>query len=235
MPAPDGLHDHCDSRGLKASSSITRVRLSICTRIGTVWTFACAPGRSSLGRLRIGLLTFTVEGVIVADIPISIYVGNRPMTAEMVTASGRPYRSIFCSYTAGIRASSSALTSLQGPLGIEYLRDVVSLRSGEPWQLALLSMIQRADIFQLSGRAMRSGRSTWKMSGGMLCGSAANHRGSSARFTGRSRCPPHRRSWGISALPSSPNWPRGSDGLYPTFIGLSSAFGPNHNRLFDGR
>ena len=96
-----------------------------------------------------GLLTFTVEGVIVADIPISIYVGDRVMTAEMVNAPGKPYRSIFCSYsrrdTCVVRHVERAFKTL----GIDYLRDVVSLRSGEPWQPALLSMIERADIFQL--------------------------------------------------------------------------------------
>jgi hypothetical protein len=105
-----------------------------------------------------GLLTFTVEGVIVADIPISIYVGDRPMTAEMVNAPGRPYRSIFCSYSRRDTCVVKHVERAYKTLGIDYLRDVVSLRSGEPWQPALLSMIERADIFQLfwSRNAVRS-------------------------------------------------------------------------------
>jgi hypothetical protein len=34
-------------------------------------------------------------------------------------------------------------------LGLEYLRDVRILRSGEKWNPALLEAIERADIFQL--------------------------------------------------------------------------------------
>jgi TIR domain len=34
-------------------------------------------------------------------------------------------------------------------LGMEFLRDVEKLRSGEKWNPALLAMIERADIFQL--------------------------------------------------------------------------------------
>ena len=105
-----------------------------------------------------GLLTFTVEGVIVADIPISIYVGDRPMTAEMVHAPGRPYGAIFCSYSRRDTCVVKHVERACKTLGIDYLRDVVSLRSGEPWQPALLSMIERADIFQLfwSRNAVRS-------------------------------------------------------------------------------
>ena len=105
-----------------------------------------------------GHLTFTVEGVIVADIPISIYVGDRVMTAEMVNAPGEPYRSIFCSYSRRDTCVVKRVERACKTLGIDYLRDVVSLRSGEPWQPALLSMIERADIFQLfwSRNAVRS-------------------------------------------------------------------------------
>ena len=105
-----------------------------------------------------GLLTFTVEGVIVADIPISIYVGDRPMTAEMVHVPGRPYGAIFCSYSRRDTCVVKHVERACKTLGIDYLRDVVSLRSGEPWQPALLSMIERADIFQLfwSRNAVRS-------------------------------------------------------------------------------
>ena len=105
-----------------------------------------------------GHLTFMVEGVIVADISISIYVGDRVMTAEMVNAQGRPYRSIFCSYSRQDTCVVKHVERACKALGIDYLRDVVSLRSGEPWQPALLSMIERADIFQLfwSRNAVRS-------------------------------------------------------------------------------
>ena len=96
-----------------------------------------------------GLLTFTVEGVIVADIPISIYVRDRVMKAEMVNASAGPYRSIFCSYSRQDTCVVKRVERACKTLGIDYLRDVVSLRSGEPWQPALFSMMERADIFQL--------------------------------------------------------------------------------------
>ena len=96
-----------------------------------------------------GLLTFTVEGVIVADIPISIYIGDRVMKAEMVNAPIRPYQSIFCSYSRQDTCVVKRVERACKTLGMEYFRDAVSLKSGEPWQPALLSMIERADIFQL--------------------------------------------------------------------------------------
>ena len=71
-----------------------------------------------------GLLTFTVEGVIVADIPISIYVRDRVMKAEMVNASAGPYRSIFCSYSRQDTCVVKRVERACKTLGIDYLRDV---------------------------------------------------------------------------------------------------------------
>src|SRR5690606_38529179 len=47
-----------------------------------------------------GRLTFTVEGIIVADVPLSVFVGaTGTAKAEPASASGKPYDAIFCSYS----------------------------------------------------------------------------------------------------------------------------------------
>jgi hypothetical protein len=86
------------------------------------------------GRASNGLLTFTVEGVIVADIPISIYVGERGSADEMVVVSGRPYQAIFCSYSHRDKRVAERAESVCKSLGIDYLRDVITLRSGKRWR-----------------------------------------------------------------------------------------------------
>jgi hypothetical protein len=105
-----------------------------------------------------GMLTFTVEGVIVADIPISIYVGERGSAAEMAVTSVSPYQAIFCSYSHRDKKVIEHVESACKTLGITYLRDAIELRSGQRWQDELRAMIERADIFQLfwSRNAARS-------------------------------------------------------------------------------
>jgi hypothetical protein len=95
-----------------------------------------------------GAITFTVEGIIVADIPLSIFVGA-VSSALQATPAVKLYHAIFCSYshddTQIIRRAESAYRAL----GLDYLRDVVSLKSGQHWSEELLSLIGKADIFQL--------------------------------------------------------------------------------------
>lgn len=107
-----------------------------------------------------GRLTFTVEGVIVADIPISIYVGEglRGPVVEMVGVQGGPYQAVFCCYSRRDTRIVERVECACKSLGIDYLRDIITLRSGQRWQAELLALIERADIFQLfwSRNAARS-------------------------------------------------------------------------------
>jgi len=97
-----------------------------------------------------GMVTLSVEGVIVADIPISIYVAEKPPQPQLYQKSiSQFYRSIFCSYSHKDKQIVERVESAIKSLGIKYLRDVTTLRSGELWDERLLEMIEEADIFQL--------------------------------------------------------------------------------------
>jgi hypothetical protein len=110
------------------------------------------------GRASNGVLTFTAEGVIIADVPISIYVGERGSAAEMAVASGRPYQAIFCSYSHRDKRVAKRVEAVCKALGFTYHRDVMMLRSGQHWRDEIRALIERADIFQLfwSRNAARS-------------------------------------------------------------------------------
>jgi hypothetical protein len=96
-----------------------------------------------------GMVTFTVEGIIVAELPISIFVGR--MVGESLTgAVTKPaYTSIFCSYSRDDTAIIERVEKAYKALGFTYLRDVISLRSGQDWNSEILKLIETADLFQL--------------------------------------------------------------------------------------
>jgi hypothetical protein len=96
-----------------------------------------------------GRLTFTVEGVIVADLPLSIFVGANVGQAATETVSRKPYDAIFCSYSRKDMAIVQRVERAYRILGNQYMRDMISIRSGEQWSDALKTLIDQADIFQL--------------------------------------------------------------------------------------
>jgi hypothetical protein len=96
-----------------------------------------------------GRMTFTVEGIIVADIPMSIFVGETVSASQTASASTKPYNAIFCSYSRKDMQIVKRVERAYKALGMEYLRDLISIRSGENWSEALETLIEKADIFQL--------------------------------------------------------------------------------------
>jgi outer membrane biosynthesis protein TonB len=97
-----------------------------------------------------GVVTFTVEGIIIADIPLSIYVGQLVSTGDVRTrAAAKLYHAIFCSYSHRDTQIVSRAERAYKALGLDYLRDVISLKSGQEWDEELLNLISKADIFQL--------------------------------------------------------------------------------------
>ncbi len=99
-----------------------------------------------------GRITFRVEGVIVADLPLSIYVSPEAGAARPVgqtAAAARPYRAIFCSYSHRDTPVVLRIEKAIKVLGDAFLRDATTLRSGEAWNAGLLTLIDRADLFQL--------------------------------------------------------------------------------------
>ncbi|MCL4251191.1 MAG: TIR domain-containing protein [Anaerolineae bacterium] len=102
-----------------------------------------------LNRAVNGSMTFSVEGVIVADLPISIFVGEMVGEAMTGAVTKTPYNSIFCSYSHDDTQIVERVEKAYKALGMTYLRDVITLRSGQAWNEELMRLIEQADIFQL--------------------------------------------------------------------------------------
>lgn len=98
-----------------------------------------------------GRITFLVEGMIVADVPISVYVSQTAGEAALQPreATVSPYQAIFCSYSHQDTAIVERVERASRYFNFRYLRDVTTLRSGEAWNARLLELIDSADIFQL--------------------------------------------------------------------------------------
>lgn len=96
-----------------------------------------------------GMVTFTIEGIIIAELPLSIFVGR--MVGESLTgAVTKPaYSSIFCSYSRDDTTVVERVERAYKALGFTYLRDVITLRSGQDWNSEILKLIETADLFQL--------------------------------------------------------------------------------------
>jgi hypothetical protein len=63
--------------------------------------------------------------------------------------TSHPYQRVFVSYSREDSSIADQLGEAYKALGLEYLRDVKVLRSGEKWAPALLNLIDKSEIFQL--------------------------------------------------------------------------------------
>lgn len=98
-----------------------------------------------------GYLSVTVEGVLVADLPLSVYVskyGAREIDVMRMIVR-KPYRALFASYSAVDTQIVERLQRVADALGLYTLRDMVQLKaSGDPTD-ERLKLIEQADVFQL--------------------------------------------------------------------------------------
>ena len=110
------------------------------------------------GEVHEGMITFTVEGIIVCEIPLYIEVNPNTSipiaaapTAPLVTAAPprKAYQAVFCSYSRKDLQIVERVERAYRILGFDYLRDLTTIRPGEDWDSRLLQMIEQADIFQL--------------------------------------------------------------------------------------
>jgi uncharacterized protein YjbI with pentapeptide repeats len=100
-----------------------------------------------------GRVSFYVGPVLIGEVQITVYISRdgrhtdpeRPHAHE----TAKPYQAVFVPYSHKDRAIVDRLERAYRVLGMEYLRDVRILRSGEKWNPALLDKIEEADIFQL--------------------------------------------------------------------------------------
>jgi uncharacterized protein YjbI with pentapeptide repeats len=106
-----------------------------------------------LDRLVTGRVAFYVGPILVGEVRIFGCISNDAGDIDPESPdsqeTGRPYQSIFVSYSQQDAAIVDELEKAYTVLGMKYLRDVRALRSGQKWNRALLGMIEKADIFQL--------------------------------------------------------------------------------------
>jgi predicted acylesterase/phospholipase RssA len=123
-------------------------------------TFRLLASAALDGKTAHGRLTVFHGNIILAEINLAIAVGGDAArsTEPSVRDSARPYRKIFASYSHKDAAVVDEFSRHMSALGDQYLRDAVSLRSGEEWSERLAALIGEADIFQLfwSRHSMRS-------------------------------------------------------------------------------
>ena len=99
-----------------------------------------------------GRISFFVGPILVAEIGLHAPVVIDDLgsaTPHLARSTVEQYQSVFVSYSHKDAEIVDQLERAYRVLGLEYLRDVRSLRSGEKWNESLLKMIDRADIFQL--------------------------------------------------------------------------------------
>ncbi|MBN2092237.1 toll/interleukin-1 receptor domain-containing protein [candidate division KSB1 bacterium] len=100
-----------------------------------------------------GKLLFYVGPILVAEIKLSVYFSDdvelvkEKRSETACTAS--LYQAVFVSYSHSDTYIVQELEKAYVALGMNYLRDVNILRSGEKWNPALLKKIDEANIFQL--------------------------------------------------------------------------------------
>ncbi len=102
-----------------------------------------------LNQFATGRIVFTVEGLIVGEVPLSIFVGETSAEWEFKENPTKMYQAIFCSYSHTDTKIIERLERAYKSLGMDYLRDITTLKSGTHWSDELLALIDRADVFQL--------------------------------------------------------------------------------------
>ena len=99
-----------------------------------------------------GRVAFYAESVLIGEVPTSVYITeghSAPEAGRVGSTSARPYDNVFVSYSHLDEWIAKRLSAALRTLGMEMLRDVDALRSGEEWNARLLELIDKADIFQL--------------------------------------------------------------------------------------
>jgi DNA-directed RNA polymerase specialized sigma24 family protein len=115
--------------------------------------FRCRTRRNTGVDKRISVhVKFFVASVLVREIVFDITLHQQMETfisGKHTSTTAHPYQRVFVSYCHQDREIAKQLEKAYTAIGIEYLRDVKKLRSGEKWAPALLRLIEESEIFQL--------------------------------------------------------------------------------------
>jgi hypothetical protein len=107
-----------------------------------------------VGHVTEGSIACYVGPLLIADIRLPVVLlepeeAGEAAQAEIATESTKMYQAVFASYSHADTALVEAVETAYKALGMDYLRDVMTLKAGQNWSDELLNMIERADIFQL--------------------------------------------------------------------------------------
>ncbi|HKH43653.1 MAG TPA: toll/interleukin-1 receptor domain-containing protein [Thermoanaerobaculia bacterium] len=108
-----------------------------------------------VGHVIEGSIACYVGPLLVADVRLPVVVPRPGAPAEDPAGPGpglqtaRLYQSVFASYSHADTPLVEAMEKAYKALGMDYLRDVMTLKSGQSWSDELLRMIEQADVFQL--------------------------------------------------------------------------------------
>lgn len=110
---------------------------------------------------------FYVTPLLVAEIDFTVTpAAKSPAKTDPQSTTTEPYQRVFVSYSHDDSRIASQLEKAYKALGLEYLRDVSILRSGEEWNKAILAWIEKSEVFQLlwseSARESKYVRQEWK-------------------------------------------------------------------------
>jgi serine/threonine protein kinase len=106
--------------------------------------------RNCEGRTISGRLLVFLESILISEVDFAIKIDSAHVSSETAAMRARsPYRKIFASYSHKDAEIVMQFERFAGALGDTYLRDVMTLRSGEKWNERLKELIAEADVFQL--------------------------------------------------------------------------------------
>ena len=101
---------------------------------------------------RSGMVRFFVGAILVGEVPLWADVGNHIGSPDHFLPSvnrRRAFSAVFVSYSHEDRVVVDRLEEAYAVLGLDYVRDIRTLRSGDVWSETLLQRIPTADVFQL--------------------------------------------------------------------------------------
>jgi RNA polymerase sigma factor (TIGR02999 family) len=102
-------------------------------------------GRPRTATVRIG---FYVPPLLIAEIAVTMRI-ERDRAEAPARSSAAPYQRVFVSYSHDDSDIANQLEKAYTAIGIEYMRDIRFLRSGQKWTPELLNKIDKAEVFQL--------------------------------------------------------------------------------------
>jgi hypothetical protein len=94
-------------------------------------------------------VAFHVAPILVAEIAFTIGLSHGSEHSSLASVTAHPYQRVFVSYSHRDSGIADQLEKAYKALGIEYMRDLRMLRSGEKWVPTLLQRIDESEIFQL--------------------------------------------------------------------------------------